>query len=79
MALLIDVTPAGNGWAVHSDILDEDLTFDRGGRAEAAARDLAGRAARAGRSAEVRVFLKDGALAGRFLHPANGLPERLAG
>jgi hypothetical protein len=78
MALLIDVTPAGDGWAVHSDLLDEDLTFDRGGRAEAAARELAGRVARAGRAAEVRVFLKDGALAGRILHPAHGQPELLA-
>ncbi len=79
MALLIDVTPAGEGWAVRSDLLAEDLTFDRGGRAEAAARDLAGRLAREGRSAAVRVFLKDGALAGRIVHPANGRPELLAG
>lgn len=79
MALLISVTPAGEGWAVHSDALASDLTFDRGGRAEAAARALAGRWAQEGHSAEVRIFLKDGALAGRILHPARGEPTLLAG
>ncbi len=79
MALLISVAPAGDGWAVHSDALESDLTFERGGRAEAAARALAGRWAEQGRSAEVRIFLKDGALAGRILHPAQGEPRLLAG
>lgn len=79
MALLIDVTPTGDSWKVHSEILAADLTFDRGGRAEAAARALASRYAASGFGAEVRIFLKDGAMAGRFLHPAGGQPERLAG
>lgn len=79
MALLIDVTPAGEGWAVRSDILETALTFDRGGHAEAAARALASRYADAGHGAEVRIFLKDGVLAGRYLHPAGGQPELRAG
>lgn len=79
MALLIDVTHAGDGWSVHADTLDTDVLFERGSQAEAAARALASRYAQAGRGAEVRIFLKDGALAGRFLHPADGQPERLAG
>jgi len=70
MALLISVTPAEQGWSVRSEALEADLTFERGGRAEAAARDLANRLAASGRAAEVRVFLRDGAEAGRFLHPA---------
>jgi hypothetical protein len=78
MALLISVTPAGEGWSVHSDVLDGPLAFARGGRAEQAARALATRYAQAGQSAEVQVFLKDGVLAGRFLHPARGEPTRLA-
>jgi hypothetical protein len=68
MALLISVSPAGDGWAVKSDILENDLTFERGARAEAAARALADQYADAGRLAEVQIFLRDGALAGRFVH-----------
>jgi hypothetical protein len=70
MALLISVAPAGDGWAVRSEALERDLTFDRGARAEAAARALADRYAKSGRHAEVEIFLRDGALAGRFIHPA---------
>lgn len=79
MALLISVTPAGEGWSVRSDVLDGPLAFARGARAEQAARALARRYAEAGQSAEVQVFLKDGALAGRFLHPARGQSTLLAG
>jgi len=70
MDLLISVTPANDGWAIRSELLDGSLYFNKGGQAEATARDLAERAANTGRSAEVRVFLRDGALAGRHLHPA---------
>jgi hypothetical protein len=76
MALLISVAPAGEGWAVSSEALDTDLTFERGARAEAAARALAARYAESGRHAEVQIFLRDGALAGRFVHPAR--PDGLA-
>ena len=44
--------------------------FEAGGRAEAAARSLAARYAQAGRPTEVNIFLRDGALAGRFMHHA---------
>ncbi len=70
MALIISVAPAGDGWAVSSDVLGEDMTFAQGGRAETAARALADRYAQSGRTAEVRIFLRDRALAGRFVHPA---------
>ena len=79
MALIISVAPAGEGWAVRSDILGEDMTFAQGGRAEAAARALADRYAQSGRNAEVRIFLRDRTLAGRFAHPAAGAPEAMAG
>ena len=59
MALLISVAPAGDGWAVSSEALENDLTFDRGARAEAAARALAERYANAGRPAEVEVYNAD--------------------
>ena len=70
MALLISVLPIGDGWTVRSDKLDNDLIFKAGARAEAAARALAQRLAAAGADAEVRIFLRDGALAGAFSHPA---------
>jgi hypothetical protein len=79
MALVISVAPAGPGWAVRSETLDQDLTFDRGGQAETTARRLADRYAREGRSAEVQVYLRDGALAGRFLHPARSQDLAMAG
>ena len=79
MALIISVAPAGEGWAVRSDLLDNELTFEQGGRAEAAARALADRYAQSGRSAEVRIFLRDRTLAGRFAHPAAELAEAMAG
>ncbi len=74
MALQISVSPVGDGWSVRSDAFDNPLIFEAGGRAEAAARALAARYAEAGRDAEVRIFLRDGALAGRFVHSV--LPER---
>lgn len=70
MALQISVSPIEDAWVVRSDSFENDLVFQKGGRAEAAARSLADRYARAGRSAEVSIFLRDGALAGRFLHAA---------
>lgn len=70
MALIISVAPAGEGWAVRSEALEAELTFHGGARAEAAARALADQYAEAGREAEVEIFLRDGALAGRYVHPA---------
>lgn len=68
MALKIDVAPAGDGWIVRSEAFDNELVFEAGGRAEAAARALADRYARAGAMAEVSIFLRNGDLAGRFVH-----------
>ena len=68
MALQILVSPAGDGWAVRSEAFHNDLLFEAGGRAEAAARALADRYARAGNPAEVSIYLRNGDLAGRFMH-----------
>jgi hypothetical protein len=68
MALLISVAPVEDGWTVRSEALGGDLKFERGARAEAAARALAETYAEAGRRAEVEIYLRDGALAGRFVH-----------
>ena len=74
MALLISVAPVGAQWAVRSEISSVDQLFDSGGRAEAAARRLADQFAEAGHHAEVEVYLRDGALAGRHVHrPRGGL------
>ncbi len=78
MALVITVAPAGDGWSVRSDAFENELVFRHGGRAEAAARALAKRYADAGRSSEVRIFLRDGALAGAFKHPAGEPGQTLA-
>ena len=68
MALQILVSPAGDGWAVRSEAFDNDLLFEAGGRSEAAARALADRYARAGNPAEVSIYLRNGDMAGRFVH-----------
>lgn len=70
MALVISVAPAGEGWALKSDELGEERLFQSGGWAETAARDLASRAARDGRAAEVRIYIRGGALAGVLNYPA---------
>ncbi|MDB5447461.1 MAG: hypothetical protein JWQ97_2778 [Phenylobacterium sp.] len=70
MALKITVVPAGDGWAVRSPGFDNEMLFQAGAKAEAAARALARRFAQDGVSTEVAIFLRDGALAGSFVHPA---------
>lgn len=66
MSCVICVKPVGEGWAVEADAFDSAMMFLSGAKAEAAARRLAGTLARHGAPAEIRIFLRDGALAGRF-------------
>ncbi|HKR90074.1 MAG TPA: hypothetical protein VJS38_18045 [Phenylobacterium sp.] len=75
MALKISVVPVGNGWAVRSTVFENEMLFVAGAKAEAAARALARRYAARGESAEVSIFLRDGSVAGRFLHAAS--PDHL--
>ena len=70
MALSICVAPVGDEWLVRADGLADDSIFPGGGKAEAAARDLASRVAREGRSAELKIYLRDGSLAGAFHYPS---------
>ena len=77
MSRVISVKPFGDGWSVQSDAFDSEMMFLSGAKAEAAARRLAGKLAKGGESSEIRIFLRDGALAGRFAVPAN--PMAMAG
>ncbi len=75
MALVISVAPVGDDWALRSEDLAEDMVFHSGGRAETAARDLARRRAAEGHAAQVRIFIRGGALAGVLNFPAVGGPQ----
>ena len=64
----ISVTPApGGGWTVRHDGDIEPTLYLSGARAEDAARRLAEAMADAGHAAEIRITLRDGTLAGRFI------------
>ena len=60
MIEVITVAPEQDGWTVAHEG-DREQRFQSGATAEAIARG--------GRPAEVRIFLRDGSLAGRFLCP----------
>lgn len=63
----ISVSAVGEGWRLTVDGLDNDMLFRSGAEAERAARGLADRLADAGDWSEIRLHLKDGSLAARFL------------
>lgn len=77
MVRLISVQPIGEGWSVTLDALAGDMMFLSGAKAEAAARRMANALAGSGEESEIRIFLRDGRLAGRFAVPAR--PLALAG
>ena len=64
MTHIINVAPAQGGWTVSSNTFANPMAFLSGAKAEAAARNLAEKIARRGEMAEIRVFLRDGTLAG---------------
>ena len=68
MIEVITVAPEKDGWTVAHDGEDSQR-FMSGATAEAIARQLGQAIARGGRPAEVRIFLRDGSLAGRFVCP----------
>jgi acetylornithine/succinyldiaminopimelate/putrescine aminotransferase len=70
MTNVITVEPCANGWAVLQDGVANAQIFSSGAKAEEAALRLARRLADAGRSSEVLVYLRDGAVGGRFACPA---------
>ncbi len=75
MINVIYVEPMADGWAVRKDEIVNPQVFSSGAKAEDAALRLAQSLAGAGQASEVRVYLRDGVLGGRFTCPAVG-PER---
>jgi hypothetical protein len=67
MVHVVSVIPVSGGWAVSSGVIAAPLVFFSGGKAEAAARRLAETIAHRGETAEIRIFLRDGSMAGRFV------------
>jgi hypothetical protein len=72
MINMIYVEPMADGWAVRQDEIVNPQVFSSGAKAEDAAIRLAQRLAGAGLASEVLVYLRDGALGGRFTCPALG-------
>jgi hypothetical protein len=67
MVSVIVVEPFAQGWAVRQPSVNNSQVFVSGAKAEDAARRLGARLARAGLPAEIQVYLRNGALAGRFI------------
>lgn len=65
----VSVVPAGSGWAVRSPAIANEMLFRSGARAERAARRLAAALTARGDYVELRIHLRTGELAGRFLCP----------
>ncbi len=70
MAKIISVEPLAQGWALREASIDNPQVFVSGAKAEDAALRLGARLAAAGDDAEIRIYLRGGALGGRFLCPA---------
>ncbi len=64
---LISVEPLGEGWAVRLDQCRDPILFQSGSSAEDAAKSLGQKLAQAGYPTEIRIFLRGGDLAGRFI------------
>jgi len=71
MTHLIVVVPSEDGWIVRSSSLGADIGFRSGAQAEAMGRQVAQRFAMDGDAAELRIFLRDGSLAGRSAYGAS--------
>jgi len=67
MVHVISVEPLTVGWAVREESMENAQLFISGAKAEEAACRLGAQLSRAGAHAEVRVWLRGGALGGRFV------------
>ena len=67
----ITIAPLADAWRVHLEEIANDMVFRSGREAELAARRLAERLARAGKTSEIRIHLRDNALAGRLTWPSS--------
>ena len=72
---LLTVAPLGDGWRLSVDNVEDDMVFASGAAVEATARRLALQWSQAGTPAEVRIYLRDNSLGGRFICPP-ARPER---
>jgi hypothetical protein len=73
MSRIISVLPLGDGWSLQSDAFDSEMMFLSGAKAEAAARRLADTLAKNGEGSEIRIFSRDGRLAGTVTKRARNL------
>jgi hypothetical protein len=67
MVHVISVQAAVGGWSVRSSAADNEMMFLSGAKAEASARKLGAKLAAEGHTAEIRIFLRDGAMAAKFV------------
>ena len=70
MTEVITVAPSRGAWTVGQWAENSPQTFRSGATAQAAARQLGDAIARGGKPAEVRILMRDGSVAKRFLYPA---------
>lgn len=69
MVHVISVQAEVGGWSVRSSAADNEMMFLSGAKAEAAARKLGAKMAAKGHMAEIRIFLRDGTQAAKFVCP----------
>ena len=67
----VSIHPAADGWAVRSDAIENDLIVKHGSKAEETAKRLALAKAEADQTTEIRIQLRNGSIAARFIGPAN--------
>jgi hypothetical protein len=68
MEQTITVIPIPQGWRIKCSAGEPEVLFRSGAQAEAAAHSLATEIAKAGDTAVIQIFLRDGALGGRYVH-----------
>ena len=72
MTLIVTVKSLPTGWQVESDG-HETLVFRTGAAAERAAKRLSTALAAAGHASEIRIYLRNGKMGGRFVCAASEL------
>jgi hypothetical protein len=68
----IIVEPSAGGWAVKAPRFANEMFFKSGESAEAAARQLGTKIARASGAVVIEIFLRDGSLGGRYVTAGPG-------
>ena len=70
MIQVIHVEPLGQNWAVRRVPAGRPQLCASGAKAEDAALSIGARLAESGQASEIRIFLRGGALGGRYVYPA---------